>query len=48
LQPALLDAAGNPQLLQGKEARAVIERLDAMSPNARLCFGAGVGHLQMS
>ena len=48
LQPALLDAAGNPQLLQGEEARAVIERLDAMSPNARLCFGAGVGHLQMS
>ena len=48
LQPALLDAAGNPQLLQGKEARAVIERLDAMSPNARLCFRAGTGHLQMS
>ena len=38
LRPALLDAAGNPQLLAGAEARAVIERLQAMSPRARLAF----------
>ena len=33
---------------RGEEARAVIERLDAMSPSARLCFRAGMGHLQLS
>ena len=48
LQPALLDADGNPQLLAGDEARAVIERLDAMSPKARIRFGDGRGHLQLS
>ena len=48
LQPALLDAAGNPQLLAGDEARAVIERLDALSPKAQIGFCAGLGHLQLS
>ena len=48
LQPTLLDAEGNPLLLTGDEARAVIERLDAMSPKADICFGDGLGHLQLS
>ncbi len=46
LQPALLDAAGNPQLLNGDEGRAVIERLDAMSPKAEIHYSGGLGHLQ--
>ena len=45
LQPALLDAAGNPSLLHGDEARALIERLDKMSPDATVTFEAGIGHL---
>jgi len=48
LQPALLDADGNPQLLAGDEARAVIEGLDAMSPKAEIGFYDGLGHLQLS
>ena len=48
LQPALLDGDGNPQLLAGDEARAVIERLDAMSPQAKIRFGDGLGHLQLT
>jgi len=47
LQPALLDGDGNPRLLSGDEARAVIERLDQMSPNADICFREGLGHLQL-
>lgn len=47
LQPALLDAAGNPHLLKGGEARALIERLDAMSPNAEVAFREGLGHLRL-
>ena len=47
LQPALLDAAGNPQLLASDEARAVIERLDAMSPNAQIRYGDGRGNLHL-
>ena len=46
LQPALLDADGNPHLLGGDEARAVIERLDAMSPNAAIGFRDGMGRLE--
>ena len=45
LQPALLDGDGNPQLLAGDEARAVIDRLDAMSPKAQIRFADGRGHL---
>ena len=47
LQPALLDGRGNPQLLAGDDARAVIERLDAMSPSAEIRYSAGRGRLQM-
>ena len=47
LQPALLDAGGNPHLLEGDEARAVSERLDALSPGAAICFSDGLGHLQL-
>ncbi len=47
LQPVLLDEDGNPQLLRGEEAQAIIERLDAMSPNASLCFRAGAGNLEL-
>ncbi len=45
LQPALLDAAGNPRLLDGGEARALIARLDALSPRAALTFRDGRGYL---
>ena len=48
LQPALLDPNGNPQLLAGDEGRAVIERLDEMSPNAEIRFCDGLGRLQLS
>ncbi|MDE2748422.1 MAG: CapA family protein [Chloroflexota bacterium] len=48
LKPALLDDNGNPQLLNGAEARAVIERLDAMSPMADICYGDGFGSLGFS
>ena len=48
LQPALLGGDGNPRLLSGNEARAVIERLDAMSPSAQIRFGDGLGRLQLS
>ena len=48
LQPALLDDDGNPSLLRGDEARAlVIERLDTMSPNADIQFRDGIGHLSL-
>ena len=48
LQPALLDAEGNPQLLAGDEARArLIERLDAMSSKAQIRFADGQGCLQL-
>ena len=48
LQPVLLNAHGNPQLLAGDEARALIERLDTMSPNADISFSDGLGQLQLS
>ena len=48
LQPALLDSVGNPQLLAGDEGRAVIERLDQMSPKAEIRFRDGLGRLQLS
>ena len=38
LQPALLDADGNPGLLAGDEAGALIARLDDMSPNASITY----------
>lgn len=47
LQPALLDAVGNPQLLRGDEAGAVIARLDEMSPNASVIYRDGLGYLQL-
>ena len=47
LQPALLDADGNPLLLEGDAARALIERLDAMSPNAEIDFRGRLGRLQL-
>ena len=45
MHPVLLDEAGNPALLKGSDARAVIERLAAMSPNANIRFDDGRGHL---
>ncbi|MCY4465459.1 MAG: CapA family protein [Chloroflexi bacterium] len=45
LLPALLDDEGNPQLLQGDEARAVIERLAVLSPKAALHYHDGMGYL---
>lgn len=45
LLPALLDDDGNPQLLLGDEARAVIERLAVLSPKAALHYQNGVGYL---
>ena len=47
LQPALLDDDGNPSLLRGDEARALVERLDTMSPNADIQFRDGIGHLSL-
>ena len=47
LQPVLLDGAGNPQLLADDEARALIKRLDAMSPKAEIRGYGGLGHLQL-
>ena len=48
MHPVLLDEAGNPALLKESEARAVIERLGAMSPNANIQFRDGLGHLLLS
>lgn len=48
MHPVLLDEAGNPALLKGSEARAVIERLIAMSPHATIRFHDGLGHLLLS
>lgn len=47
LQPVLLDSVGNPQLLGGGEAQALITRLDGLSPNARISYRDGLGHLQL-
>ncbi len=47
LQPALLDAAGNPGLLRGDEAQALIQRLDELSPKASVSYRDGLGHLQL-
>ena len=48
MHPVLLDDAGNPALLKGSEAHAVIERLIAMSPHATIRFHDGLGHLLLS
>ena len=48
LQPVLLDEAGNPALLRGDEAQAVIERLAAMSLNAELQYIDGLGQLTLA
>jgi len=48
MHPVLLDESGNPALLQGSEANALIERLAAMSPNADIRFRDGLGHLLLA
>ena len=48
MHPVLLDEAGNPALLKGDEAHALIARLGAMSPNANIQFCDGLGHLLLS
>lgn len=48
MRPVLLDDAGNPTLLKGSEARAVIKRLEAMSPHANIRFHDDLGHLLLS
>ncbi len=48
LQPILLDELGNPALLHGAEAEALIKRLDAMSPNASIRHIDGSGHLSLA
>ncbi|MXX83016.1 MAG: CapA family protein [Chloroflexi bacterium] len=45
LLPALLDENGNPHLLGGDEAQAVLERLALLSPQAALHYQDGVGYL---
>lgn len=45
MQPVLLDEPGNPALLKGAEAEALIDRLAAMSPNADIQYRDGKGHL---
>ena len=47
LQPALLDEVGNPLLLKDEEGRAVIKRLDAMSPRAEITSCDGLGRLRL-
>lgn len=47
LAPALLDEAGNPQMLMGEAARSVIARLAALSPNAGIRCRDGIGYLQL-
>lgn len=47
LQPALLDTVGNPQLLRGDEAGALIARLDELSPNASVSYRDGRGYLHL-
>ncbi len=47
LRPALLDAVGNPLLLRGDEARALVARLDDLSPNARISCRDGLGYLHL-
>lgn len=47
LQPILLDSLGNPQMLGGGEARALIARLDELSPNASIVYRDGLGYLQL-
>ena len=46
LHPALLDSTGNPQILAGDEAGAVIARLNAISPKAEIVYGEGRGQLR--
>ena len=45
LLPALLDEEGNPALLRGEEARALIQRLAVMSPKSALQYDADIGIL---
>ena len=47
LQPVLLDSVGNPQLLAGDEALALVTRLDELSPNASIGCRDGLGHLHL-
>ncbi|MDE2859683.1 MAG: CapA family protein [Chloroflexota bacterium] len=47
LVPVLLDDLGNPALLKGEEAEALIKRLDAMSPQAAISHVDGIGHLSV-
>ena len=47
LLPVLLDELGNPALLKGRAAAALIERLGALSPNARISHRDGLGYLQL-
>lgn len=48
LHPALLDEAGNPRLLDGAEAQAVIGRLADMSPRAPITCRDGRGYLPLA
>ncbi len=48
LQPVLLGAAGDPRLLEGDEARSLIERLAALSPGCGLRYEGGRGHLRLA
>ena len=47
LVPVLLDDLGNPALLKGAAAAALIERLNVMSPNATISHVDGIGHLSV-
>ena len=47
MHPILLDSSGNPALLDGVEARSLIERLSQMSPEAEIDFLDGKGHLTL-
>lgn len=47
LLPVLLDEPGNPALLKGEAAAALIKRLDAMSPRATITHVDGIGHLSL-
>lgn len=48
LAPVLLDDRGNPALLEGEEAIALVERLDAMSKKATIRPVDGLGHLSVA
>ena len=48
LQPVLLNEVGNPTLLKGAEAQALVERLSAMSAKAAIQYRDGRGHLSLA